>query len=94
MTFADMQVALGLTRRRKEIDVAYARQRNLCPVCAKKGFKTKMRLAKDGFTQANYTRYKFEVWACDVCKKLDKKMFRVEGKGKCGADAGKMYGGI
>lgn len=90
MTFADLQLQLGLARR--PLDPKYARTRNLCEQCAKKGIKTKLRLAKDLYTKENYTRYKVEIWACDVCKKLDKRYMRIEGKGKSGANAGGMWG--
>jgi hypothetical protein len=94
MTMAETQVELGLAKLRLPIDPVRARKHGFCDKCAKKGVKSKLELVKDGYTQMQYTKYKFEIWACHVCKHLDKRYFRIEGKGKMGANSGKMWGGI
>jgi len=96
MVFADLQRQMneGWRRSKKEIDLVHAKKVNACPKCLKQGFKVKMDLMKDGITKLEMSKMKFEIWGCPRCKYLDKKYFRIEGRGKSGVNLGREYGGI
>lgn len=96
MSYADLQAQLGLWKpKRKPMEFdRNLRRKHLCVDCAKKNFSVKCELVNSKFERQVYTRYKVDYWRCPRCGRVEKDMFRVEGKGKNGVDSYRMFGGI
>lgn len=96
VTFSDTQneIAELWKRHKKAPELEQIKRVNLCPKCAKLGYRIKMDFMKDGYTVMKMSRYKFEIYGCPRCHWLDKRFARIEGQGTSGVDLGSMYGGI
>jgi len=79
-------------QRRKMLDPVRQRKGNFCPKCGKLGFRVKMDYRGNKHVQYELCVYNFDVYLCPRCGYEDKVWSRIEGRGKQGADLGRLYG--
>jgi len=96
MVFSELQFEINSEwkKRIRPIDPKRQRKKDLCVECGKKGFAVKMEYLGNKHLTMSYTRYDVSVFKCPRCGHVDKQFMRIEGKGKGGADSGKMFGGL
>lgn len=95
MSFADFQATVNEGWRQKRVPVRPVRMRkkNLCIECGKQGYAVKMEYKGNKHITGLYTRYDVSVYQCPRCGRQDKRHMRIEGRGTCGTNSGKMLGG-
>jgi len=96
MTFCDFQSKVNdiWKKRSEQVDPKKQRRQHLCPKCGKQGFRVRMDYSGNHHERKHYTVYDVSVHTCPKCNYVHKEMARIEGKGKSGANAGAMFGGI
>lgn len=94
--FSDFQAMVnsGWRQKRKPVEPKRIRKANLCVPCGNDGYSVKMEYLGNKHLTMLYTRYDVSFYKCPRCGKHDKLYKRIEGRGECGTNAGKMLGGV
>ena len=94
MTFADEQQNINesWSKFHRPKNPKKQRKHMWCPKCFKKAFKIKMDYLGNKHETWQIARYNIDFYKCPRCEYVHREWSRIEGKGKCGTDLGRMYG--